>query len=75
MTHMPTNGCSLVPKLHDKVESCCNEHDEHYSHKTVSRWEADRQLRNCINAHGRFILAWTVWCAVRSAGWIFWKRQ
>ena len=51
-------------------------HDGLYESELVSRSAADRVLREVMLLHGcsRF-RAWTYWCAVRSFGWMVWRKH
>lgn len=65
------DGCTIAPDFN--FRSCCDQHDMHYRLQVASRSEADRELRDCIIAHGHPILGWAYWLAVRLFGWLFWK--
>ena len=56
------------------VESCCEAHDRNYGpDSTMTRWQADRELRRCI-AQYRPNVSWIVWVGVRLFGWRFYKK-
>lgn len=68
-----SDGCSSSPDFN--FTACCDEHDYYYAtHETIdeqpiSRKEADRRLRKCIQAHwGGLLLPWIYWAAVRLFG-------
>jgi hypothetical protein len=84
-----SDGCTSSPDLN--FRECCEEHDFYYQkHEKdtgVSRREADKRLRQCIQRKwcmrfsffGRpvtikaFFLPWTYWVGVRVFGWKFWR--
>jgi len=76
-----SDGCTGVP---DFYRFCCYEHDFHYQFgydidgKPITRRQADRQFRQCIQANSHFgwwspMAVWR-WMAVRAVGWKYWAR-
>jgi hypothetical protein len=71
-----SDGCTGVPDF--DFRKCCEAHDRHYAaDSTLSRAEADRRLRLCIQAKGRrkrggllFYqpVSWLYWIGVRALG-------
>lgn len=68
------NGCSGVPDFNFGYD-CCGEHDTYYQGGTVSRAEADRRLRKCIQKKGYVVLPWIYWLGVRIFGRRYWKTK
>lgn len=66
------NGCSVVPDF-DFGWDCCNEHDFHYQEGRLTRAEADKVLRLCIQDKGYWLLGWVYWLGVRIFGRRFYK--
>jgi hypothetical protein len=76
--NMDNDGCSGAPDFNFK--KCCVEHDFYYrnceSITGVSRWEADKLLRQCIRKNWKLpFMPWLYWIGVRSAGWIPWRKN
>jgi len=67
------DGCTAVPDF-DFGADCCGEHDYHYQIGDISRWEADKHLRQCIRKKGYLVLSWTYWLGVRIFAGGVWKR-
>ena len=67
------DGCTGVPDF-DFGYDCCGEHDAHYQLGDITRWEADKRLRQCIQKKGYTFLAWTYWFGVRVLAGGVWKR-
>jgi hypothetical protein len=67
------DGCTGVPDF-DFGADCCGEHDAHYQMGDVSRWRADRNMRECIRKKGYFLLPWAYWLGVRLFAGGVWKR-
>jgi len=63
---MTSDGCTGVPDL--DFRACCEKHDFAYRNGTLSRAEADRELRRCIADHGYLLLPWIYWIGVRLFG-------
>jgi len=61
------NGCSSSPDFN--FQHCCDTHDYHYAVHDITRAEADKKLRKCIQKewHG-ILLPWIYWGAVRMFG-------
>ncbi len=66
-----TDHCSGVAEWY---ADCCREHDFNYRTKIVSRAEADRRFRQCMQSKsklGRFSpVSWVRWSGVRLFGWL-----
>lgn len=75
-----TDGCSYSPDF--DFCHCCVMHDYLYW-RGRKRSEADALLKKCIIKQGKedgdpighFVLAEIYWLAVRTFGWIFWKKH
>lgn len=67
------DGCTGVPDF-DFGADCCGEHDYHYQVGDISRFEADRKLRECLRAKGYFVLPWIYWLGVRIFASGVWDR-
>jgi hypothetical protein len=61
------DGCSGVPDLNFGID-CCGEHDYHYQNLGVTRAEADKYLRQCMQDKGYWVLPWVYWIGVRLLG-------
>ena len=59
-------GYVLVP--------CCKLHDFNYAKQKVKRAEADKRFFKCLKKHSFFLLAGSMWLAVRLFGWYFWNK-
>lgn len=68
------DGCTAVPDF-DFGSDCCGEHDTYYQSKEISRAEADRRLRKCMQQKGYLVLPWVYWIGVRIAGGFFWNKK
>jgi hypothetical protein len=68
------DGCSAVPDFNFGAD-CCGEHDFHYQDKNISRAEADKRLRECIQKKGYIVLPWVYWAGVRLFGGMFWNKK
>lgn len=68
------DGCTAVPDF-DFGSDCCGEHDYHYQDKNITRAEADKRLRECIQKKGYIVLPWVYWLGVRVFGGLFWKEK
>jgi hypothetical protein len=70
-----TDGCTNSPDLN--FVSCCITHDLRYRENTegITRAQADKELRECIAAHGHQYLAWIYWGAVRLFGRSNWRSN
>ncbi len=76
--NMSNDGCSNAPDLN--FGECCKEHDYYYRNEEfvtgVSRAEADKRLRKCIQCHWKLpILPWVFWSMTRCFGWIPWNKN
>lgn len=76
--HEHTHYCSYFPDHFLKLDlrHYCKAHDEHYANKTVSRKEADIQLRENVKAIGgvrAWITSWIMYIGVRIGGRWIWK--
>lgn len=76
--NLENDGCSSAPDLN--FRECCEEHDFYYrnceSDTGVSRSQADRKLRKCIQKKWCLpLLPWFYWLGVRACGWIPWKKN
>jgi hypothetical protein len=67
------DGCTAVPDF-DFGADCCGEHDYHYQIGDMSRAEADKHLRGCIQKKGYVVLPWMFWLGVRIFAGRVWKR-
>lgn len=63
-----SDGCSGAPELN--VTLCCERHDVEYRSGVVSRADADRELRRCMQRKGWLVLPWIWWSVVRLFGWM-----
>lgn len=61
------DGCTAVPDFNFGTD-CCGEHDYHYQDGDVSRADADKRLRQCIQKKGYVVLPWVYWLGVRLFG-------
>jgi hypothetical protein len=61
-----TDGCTASPDLN--FRDCCEEHDYYYRSGEVSRAEADKRLRKCIQQRGWLVTPWLYWLGVRLFG-------
>jgi hypothetical protein len=69
------DGCTAVPDF-DFGADCCGEHDTYYQDLTITRAEADKKLRECIQKKGYILLPWVYWLGVRLfAGGVWEQRQ
>ena len=68
------DGCTAVPDF-DFGADCCAEHDYHYQLTDMSRWEADKRLRQCIASKGYILLPWAYWLGVRVFGSRFYRKN
>ncbi len=68
------DGCTGVPDF-DFGQDCCGEHDFHYQDNDITRAEADRRLRKCIQKKGYIILPWVYWLGVRIFGGQYWNKK
>jgi hypothetical protein len=69
------DGCTAVPDF-DFGKDCCGEHDYHYQAKEISRAEADKRLRQCIQKKGYILLPWIYWLGVRIFGYkAYYKKR
>jgi len=68
------DGCTAVPDF-DFGYDCCGEHDYHYQALDVTRAEADKRLRQCIQKKGYIILPWVYWLGVRIFGKEYWRKR
>lgn len=66
-----SDGCTLFPD--GSYVSCCDMHDAAYG-ALYNRRKADKDLKKCVDACGRPVLAWVIWLGVRLGGWPFWWR-
>ena len=73
MSSARPNGCTGIP-WRTSFEECCDQHDIAYS-EGGSKLDADWVLRRCIRAQGRPVMAWVVWLAVSTVGWLYWIWQ
>jgi hypothetical protein len=67
------DGCTGVPDF-DFGADCCGEHDTYYQLGGISRWEADKRMRECIRRKGYVGVAWAYWIGVRLFAGGVWKR-
>ena len=68
------DGCTAVPDF-DFGADCCGEHDYHYQAADISRAEADKKLRQCIQKKGYIVLPWIYWLGVRIFGKSYYDRN
>ncbi len=68
------DGCTAVPDFNFGTD-CCGEHDYHYQDGEVSRAEADKRLRQCIQKKGYVVLPWVYWLGVRLFGRNYYKNS
>lgn len=69
-----SDGCTAVPDF-NFGKDCCAEHDYHYTTQTISRWEADKRFRKCIQKKGYLVLPWVYWLGVRLFGGHLWDTK
>jgi hypothetical protein len=69
---MKKTFCSGIPRMKMQVESCCEQHDQAYTHGT-SRLQADQALYQCLKRE-RPVFACVAYVVVRVFGWLFYKR-
>ena len=69
---MGSDGCTAAPDLN--VRSCCEEHDYHYRTGDISRVQADKLLRKCMQQKGWLVMPWVYWVLVRTVGSFFYKK-
>lgn len=66
-----SDGCTNSPDFN--FTRCCEEHDYHYSRHDITRAEADKILRKCIQRKWKgILLPWIYWGAVRIFGRRHW---
>lgn len=70
------NWCTFAP---DKFfgfdfSDCCKAHDTSYVLKLISRKQADRDLRVCMQKTGARVLPWVYWTFVRLFGWWWYTK-
>ena len=75
---LSNDGCSNAPDFNFK--ECCVEHDFYYRNDEgvtgVSRSEADKRLRKCIQKRWRLpVVPWLYWGVVRTVGWMPWRKN
>ena len=75
---LDSDGCSNAPDFN--FRGCCEAHDYYYrnceSITKVSRSEADKRLRKCIQKKWKLpIMPWIYWGMVRTFGWIPWNKN
>lgn len=68
------DGCTAVPDFNFGSD-CCGEHDYHYQLTTVSKWEADKRLRQCIIKKGYPFIAWCYWIGLTIGGYPFYRKK
>jgi hypothetical protein len=68
------DGCTAVPDF-DFGADCCGEHDYHYQLGTMSRADADKRLRRCIQKKGYVVLPWVFWLGVRVFGGRYYRKK
>jgi hypothetical protein len=68
------DGCTAVPDF-DFGADCCGEHDYHYQIGDMSRAEADKHLRRCIQKKGYVVLPWVFWLGVRVFGGRYYRKK
>ena len=68
------DGCTAVPDF-DFGADCCAEHDYHYQLTDMSRAEADKRLRQCIQKKGYIVLPWVYWLGVRMFGGRYYRKK
>ncbi len=68
-----SNWCTLWPDrwINYDYSVCCKIHDEEYADETISRFEADVNLLNCVNKHANSVMAVTMFVGLRLFGWMF----
>ena len=72
------DGCTGVPDFWWR--RCCDEHDEDYKKKTMSRARADWKFLKCLRRRaktvfGRWIIAPAYYIGVRVLGRNYWEKQ
>lgn len=67
------DGCTNAPDLN--AADCCAEHDYHYQDLDLTRAQADKKLRKCMQKKGWIILPWIYWGAVRIFGGNHYARK
>jgi hypothetical protein len=68
------DGCTGVPDFNFGAD-CCGEHDYYYQLSNISRADADRKLRECIQRKGYVVLPWIFWLGVRIFGWRYYRKK
>lgn len=68
------DGCTAVPDF-DFGADCCGEHDYYYQSHEITRAEADKKLRQCIQKKGYIVLPWIYWLGVRIFGKRHWDKN
>ncbi len=68
------DGCTMSPDFNFGSD-CCGEHDYHYQDRTITRAEADRRLRACMQKKGYVVLPWIYWGFVRAFGGFHWRDK
>ena len=53
---------------------CCQLHDYNYVRQHISRKEADKRLLKCLKKNTYKPIAYSMYYAVRTFGFIFWNR-
>lgn len=67
------DGCTGVPNL--DVRHCCEEHDYYYATHIVSRKEADKRFKACIQRQNYRFLDNIYYLGVRLFGGNAWKKH
>jgi hypothetical protein len=65
--------CSFWPD--GNWQDFCCQHDDDYKYGEVSKWEADKYLREGVIASGHTKTAWVMWAGVTVFGWLPWLKH
>lgn len=68
------DGCTSSPDFNFGYD-CCGEHDYYYQSGEISRAEADKRLRKCMQKKGYIVLPWVYWAGVRLFGRGIWAKH
>lgn len=68
------DGCTSSPDFTFGTD-CCGEHDYWYQDLSLTRAEADKKLRKCIQRKGYIVLPWIYWLGVRIFGRTYYRKR
>jgi hypothetical protein len=68
-----SDWCSFWPDhwITYDYSACCEQHDKDYEDDTVSRWDADVALMQCVCKQCKPVMAVIMFLGVRCFGWMF----